>query len=99
MEILLRLKGFVTNSSSANYWLEEVRNEETNSTTTKKILNDNNLKPTTAKNTNISKQTNENQTIISENNTLKEAKTNFLTWLIFSIILLIIIIYKKIKKL
>lgn len=90
MKILQIIKGFVTNSSSANYWLnDEVLEEWENASTT----NEYNKTTTTSK---------EVKSIDPREATLKQAVqepvVDFSIWLAFSLILVLITIHRKIKK-
>ena len=96
MEILLIAKGFVTNSSSANYWLDDDIFEEGElEEFTKKInpaqTNINN------KQENI-KEINQDQQVIKQNQVLEETVIDFSIWLLFSLILIIVFFLRKLKK-
>lgn len=104
MEIILKLKGFVTNSSSANYWLEDLDEDwdgpnggNTVSTTTDTVLNID-KETTITQPVSFSEQENKNQFVISKNNNFEEAKDNFFIWLFFSLILIVVLFLKKIRK-
>ncbi|MCK4540519.1 hypothetical protein KAU09_05200 [Candidatus Parcubacteria bacterium] len=101
MEILLIAKGFVTNSSSANYWLDDgalEENEIASTSQNKTILNKKNLNLDNVKiNNSINKEIQQKQ-IIQENRIVKDNASNFFIWLIFSLIFVFALIFKKIKS-
>ncbi|MEA3464245.1 MAG: hypothetical protein U9R14_04205 [Patescibacteria group bacterium] len=94
MEILSVIKGFVTNSSSANYWLDDgvLEDEEL-----EKFVKEINQAQINNKQKNV-KEINQGQQIIKQNQVLEETVIDFSIWLLFSLILIIVFFLRKLKK-
>lgn len=97
MEILLTAEGFVTNSSSANYWLddgilEKGELEEFVKNIDKKNANLLKLKKEQFAVAKIKQQT------VQEDKILKETVVDLTIWLFFSLILVIIFFLRKFQK-
>lgn len=84
MKILRIIKGFVTNSSSANYWLDDGVLEEEEITTNSVDVYLNTEK--------------ENYTKTNLKKAIQEPILDFTIWFIFSLIIIFISLHKKIKK-
>jgi hypothetical protein len=95
MEIISIIKGFVTNSSSANYWLND------------EILKDEELKAyltnLNKSNTSTIETSKQNQEIVqkytlSQNTLIEETTHNFSVWFVYSLIMITVLSAKKIQK-
>lgn len=83
MKIISIIKGFVTNSSSANYWLD-------GKTATKPSAE---IRIDKAREEYYAQKSRTEQTALR-----REATSDFLLWASFSVILIIVFLLKKIKK-
>ena len=99
MEILSIKKGFVTNSSSANYWLDDGVLEEEELEEFIKEVNQKNTDTLRFNGKKIdAKEIKQEQYIIKKDQVLKETVIDFSIWLLFSLILIIIFFLRKFKK-
>lgn len=99
MEILSVIKGFVTNSSSANYWLDDgvLVKEELEEFIEEVNQGNANISGVNGKKSD-NKEIKQGQYIIKSDQVLKETVIDFSIWLLFSIILIIIFFLRKLKK-